>query len=219
MRRRWAACRAENAGVKDYYDKRAAAMEAAYQGEPPAWVLAMVADMQAALRGRRVLEVACGTGHWTRFAAEAAVHVTAMDAAPRMLELARAKDCGATFVEGDAYRLADIPGEFNAGLAMQWFSHIPRTRIGEFLTGWHRRIGPGAPVFLAANQVMPYTSTFGKPGTDDTFEERELGCKRCVSAKNYFTAADLHAILAPYAADVVIHEGVRWWWLTYRVRE
>ena len=202
----------------EYYDKRAGAMDAAYAGEPPDWVLAMVADMQAALRGRRVLEVACGTGHWTRFAAEAAAHVTGVDAAPRMLELARSKGFSADYIIGDAYRLDEVPGDFDAGLAMQWFSHIPRARIGEFLAGWHRRIGPGAPVFLADNQVMPYTSTYGKPGTDDTFEERELDGERFEVLKNYFTADELRSLLAAYATDVTVHEGVRWWWLSYRVR-
>jgi len=208
----------DNGEVIGYYDKRAQQLDDAYRGEPPQWVREMVADMQAALRGRRVLEVACGSGHWTCFAARSAAHVTGVDAAPRMLELARAKDCGAIFTEADAYRLDGVPGEFDAGLAMQWFSHIPRARIGEFLTGWHRRIGPGAPVFLADNQVMPYTSTYTKPGTADTFEDRELDGERFEVLKNYFTAAELRSLLDPYADDVTLHEGVHWWWLTYRVR-
>lgn len=193
-------------------------MEAAYRGEPPAWVREMIADMQAALRGRRVLEVACGSGHWTCFAAQVAGHVTGLDAAPQMLALARAKNCGATFLEADAYKLDDVPGTFDAGLAMQWFSHIPRDRIGEFLTVWHRRIGPGAPVFLADNQVMPYTSVYRKPGADDTFEQRQLDGDLYEVLKNYYSADELRAILAPYAVDVAVHEGARWWWLSYRVR-
>lgn len=208
----------QNGGVIGYYDRRAARMEAAYRGEPPAWVREMIADMQAALRGRRVLEVACGTGHWTGFAAAVAAHVTGIDAAPRMLELARAKGSGAAFLEADAYRLEDVPGEFDAGLAMQWFSHIPRQRIGGFLTAWHQRIGPGAPVFLADNQVMPYTSVYRKPGTVDTFEDRELDGERYEVLKNYYTADELRSILGPYAVDIAVHEGTRWWWLSYRVR-
>ena len=193
-------------------------MEGVYRGQPPAWVHEMVADMQAALRGRRVLEVACGTGHWTCFAAEVAGHVTALDAAPRMLDIARAKNCDVTFLEADAYELDGVPGTFDAGLAMQWFSHIPRERIGEFLIAWHRRIGPGAPVFLADNQVMPYTTVYRKPGTDDTYEDRELDGDRYEVLKNYYSADELRAILAPYAVDVAVHEGTRWWWLSYRVR-
>lgn len=209
---------AQNGWVIGYYGRRAERIEAAYRGEPPAWVREMVADMQAALRGRRVLEVACGTGHWTCFAAEVAAHVTGVDAAPAMLDLARAKNCDVTFLQGDAFRLDDLPGVYDAGLAMQWFSHIPRQRTGEFLTAWHRRIGPGAPVFLADNRATPYTTAYRKIGTDDTFEARELDGEYFEVLKNYYSADELRSILGPYAVDVAVHEGVRWWWLSYRVR-
>ena len=75
-----------------YYDDRASTMDSAYTAEPTGWVLDMIAEMKRTLRGRRVLEVACGTGYWTRYAAETAAHVTGVDAAPNMLAVARAKE-------------------------------------------------------------------------------------------------------------------------------
>src|SRR5438046_10085346 len=75
-------------------------------------------------QGRRVLEVACGTGFWTCFVAEVAKRVCAIDAAPQMLALARAKNISRERVEfrlGDAYKLDRCPGDFDAGLANFWF--------------------------------------------------------------------------------------------------
>ena len=147
-----------------YYDDRASTMDSAYTAEPTGWVLDMIAEMQRTLRGRRVLEVACGTGYWTRYAAETAAHVTGVDAAPNMLAVARAKELPPGTVElrlGDAFGLSGVPGEFDAGLAMQWFSHVPRARYAEFLDGWHVRIGAGGVVFLGDNQ--PWDGMADKP--------------------------------------------------------
>jgi SAM-dependent methyltransferase len=202
----------------EYYDRRAASMDAAYAGQPHPWVLEMVADLQDAVRGRRVLDVACGSGHWTRYAAEVASHTTGVDAAPGMLDLARGKGLAADFVLGDAYALGEVPGEFDAGMAMQWFSHVPRERHAEFLTGLHRRLTPDAVVFLADNQLRSHDNPYGKPDVADTFERRTLEGAEFEIVKNYFTADELRAILAAYAVDVTVHEGEYWWWLTYRAR-
>jgi hypothetical protein len=68
-----------------------------------------------------------------------------------MREIATAKLAGCDHVEvrdGDAYRLASIAGAFTGGLAMHWWSHVPRARHDEFLAGRHARLGPGAVAFL-----------------------------------------------------------------------
>ena len=209
--------------VIEYYNNSASTMDAAYREEPRGWVLDMIADVRHTLCGRRVLEVACGTGYWTRYAAETAEHITAVDAAPNMIAMARAKDLPADRVElrlGDAYALGEVPGRFDAGLAMQWFSHVPRVRHDEFLTCWHARLGAGAVVFMGDNQQWPgmRDKPYGRPGEADTYELRRLpGHPDCELVKNYFTPAELRAILAPYATGLVIHAGAYWWWLHYTV--
>jgi ubiquinone/menaquinone biosynthesis C-methylase UbiE len=52
-----------------------------------------------------VLELACGSGHWTRLLAARARSVTAIDAAPEMLALARqrAKDLPVEFIPADVF--------------------------------------------------------------------------------------------------------------------
>jgi len=101
---------------------------------------------------------------------------------------------------------------------MQWLSHVPKHRLAVFLAAWHRRLSPGAVVFLGDNQPhegmdeQPYA----KPGEADTYELRRLPDGSCFEiVKNYFNAMELQALLAPWAADVRLHMGDYWWWLSY----
>jgi ubiquinone/menaquinone biosynthesis C-methylase UbiE len=121
--------------LRRYYDERANVYDDMYMRSDPVWrrELEAVADaMSKAISGRRILEVACGTGFWTEIAARAAVHVVAVDASERMLAIARKRKTSSDKVEyvlGDAYALADVHGVFDAGLANFWFSHVPKARI------------------------------------------------------------------------------------------
>jgi SAM-dependent methyltransferase len=207
----------------EYYNNRAPSMAGAYAGEAQDWALPMIADMQQALRGRRVLELACGTGYWTRFAAEAAAHIVGIDVAPNMLALAREHGLPsekAGFRIGDAYALESVPGSFDGGLAMQWFSHVPLARRAAFLDGWHKRIGAAAAVFMGDNQNWDgmQDKPYAKPGEPDTYELRQLPDGSTYEiVKNYFTADELCAILEPHATDLTIHMDKFWWWLHYTV--
>ena len=123
-----------DAALRAYYNERAPVYDHAYSGTAPAWVDAMAADLRAALADRHVLEIACGTGHWTRYAAEVATSVTAIDTAPAMLAIARAKLADlarVTVVAADAYRLDELGGRYTGGLGMQWLSHVPAARDGD----------------------------------------------------------------------------------------
>lgn len=53
-----------------YYTARASVYDAGYAGTPQPWVRTMVDALQTALADRHVLELACGTGHWTGYAAQ-----------------------------------------------------------------------------------------------------------------------------------------------------
>src|SRR5262245_9399167 len=91
---------------------------------------------QNALRGRRVLEIACGTGNWTGVLAQVCEAVLATDVNPAMLETTRQKLQSlpnVRFQLADAYTLSTVEGQFSGAFAHFWWSHIPRKRIGQFL--------------------------------------------------------------------------------------
>jgi SAM-dependent methyltransferase len=80
-----------------------------------------------------VLEIACGTGIWTRHLAARARHLTAIDAAPEMIALARQRVSGriVTFVTADILDWAP-PRQFDTVFFAFWLSHVPASAFGQF---------------------------------------------------------------------------------------
>lgn len=80
-----------------------------------------------------VLEIACGTGLWTRHLAACARSLTALDAAPEMVALARQRvtHAGVTFVVADV--LDWVPAQrFDTVFFAFWVSHVPASAFGRF---------------------------------------------------------------------------------------
>jgi SAM-dependent methyltransferase len=209
-----------------YYNRRAPEYEQMWHRKDAlrqAEQSVMASVLRQCFQGRRVLEVACGTGFWTAVIAEVAGHVCAIDASPQMLALAQEKGLPrhrVEFRQGDAFALETVAGEFNAGLANFWFSHVPKMRMEEFLREFHRRIGLGAVVFMADNVYVPGVGgeLITCPGVVDTFKLRELadGSKHEV-LKNYYQAGQLRELLASHSTGLEVHVGECFWWVSYYV--
>jgi ubiquinone/menaquinone biosynthesis C-methylase UbiE len=210
--------------LTEYYSRRAREYEQIYfrddpvrQGEQQT----IATTMRRLFRDRRVLEVACGTSFWTEKIASVVQYLCAVDASPEMLAIARSKALPADKIEfrqGDAYALDSVPGMFDAGLANFWFSHIPKSRMDEFLTAFHARLVPGAVVFMADNVYLPGIGgeLVERPGVADTFKMRTLSDGSCQAVlKNYYDAAELQEILQRLATDLKIHVGHCFWWASY----
>jgi SAM-dependent methyltransferase len=76
-------------------------------------------------RGYDVLDVACGPGLLIRDAISRGAHVTAIDFAPDMVAIARAKNPGADVVEGDAEDLPFEDAKFDAVVCNLGLLHFP----------------------------------------------------------------------------------------------
>ena len=209
-----------------YYNRRAKEYEEIYHRTDPVRqkeLTKIAALMKDVLTNRRVLEIACGTGFWTAAAAETAEKVIALDISDEMLAIAKTKDLPnekVRFYTGDAYKLDLVDGTFNAGLANFWLSHVPKSRLNNFLQGLHRKLSSGAVVFMADNVYVPGIGgeLIRKPGREDTFKLRELADgSRHEVLKNYHDAGQLRGILEPLSSRLQINTGDCFWWLTYLV--
>lgn len=209
-----------------YYGLRASEHEQIYQRDDSVRQreqAAIAQSMMAILRGRRVLEVACGTGYWTQFVANVAKHVVAIDVSFEMLEMARAKNMPADkvkFVQADAYKLDMVAGTFDACLANFWFSHVPKARVHEFLESLRKKLVSGSAVFMADNVYMPGVGgeLITRVGSEDTFKIRKLsntGSNHLV-LKNYYDEKELQAIFSPRARELEVHVSKCFWWLSYK---
>jgi len=149
--------------LADYYAKRAPEYERFYDKPERQADLALLRKRVSAMcAGRRVLEVACGTGWWTEVLAPAAAQVTALDVNEETLQIARTKRLPAGRVEflcADAYRLPDLGRRHDLLFAAFWWSHVPLERIDEFLASCARAVAPGALLAFLDGRYVEGSST------------------------------------------------------------
>ena len=193
--------------MQKYYNRRAQEYEQKYHRDEP------VRRFGAGRAATRRTEVA----------AQVAQQIVATDTSREMMALAYEKALPPDKVEfriADAYDLSAVPGEFDGGLAMFWFSHVPKARVEQFLRGFHAKLSKGAVAFMADDVYIPGVGGefITREGTEDTFKLRELsdGSKHEI-IKNYYDAEGLRRVLAPHATDVQVHIGQCHWWVSYVV--
>jgi SAM-dependent methyltransferase len=214
-----------SAELVDYYRRRAREYEAIYAKPERQTDLAFLKKyLPERLAGRRVLEVACGSGYWTVLVARTAASIVAVDAAEEPMRIAMSKDYGernVRFEIADAYALPAGLGRFDGALAAFWWSHIPLSRIADFLASLHARLEAGARIVLMDNRYVDGSSTpiAERDAEGNTYQLRRLadGSQNRV-LKNFPTEADLRAALAPHARDLSYQALDYYWLVEYQLR-
>jgi SAM-dependent methyltransferase len=143
----------------------------------------------------RVLELACGTGLWTARLAPHAERLTAVDASPEVLELARAKvpAQNVEFVQADLF--AWQPDErFDVCFFAFWLSHVPDELLAEFLGTVRDALAPGGRVLLIDSARSPRASArdhdLAEPG-EQLARRRLADGSEYTIVKHWFEAAAL----------------------------
>jgi demethylmenaquinone methyltransferase/2-methoxy-6-polyprenyl-1,4-benzoquinol methylase len=100
-----------------------------------------------------VLELAGGTGWWTRLLARTAAHLTVIDSSPECLELNRQR-----VARPDVdYIVADLmkwqpPRTYDVVFFSFWLSHVPRARFSGFWSLVRSCLAPGGRAFHIDNR-------------------------------------------------------------------
>jgi len=209
-----------------YYAARAAEYDGVYRKpERQADLRAIETWLPARFdEGKSVLEVACGTGYWTRFIAAKASRMLALDAAPETLAIAKSRVASkpdVEFVVGDAYALPKGRGSaFDAALAGFWFSHVPLSRRREFLAGLAEAVDPGARIVLIDNRFVEGSSTplSERDAEGNTFQVRTLndGSRHRV-LKNFPTQTELESAIEGLGSQPVFTQWQYFWAFEYVV--
>lgn len=210
----------------DYYSKRAREYERIYdKPERQADIARLREHLCQALAGRRVLELACGTGFWTAAIADSVSSIHATDASEEVLEIARAKQLDpvrVTFAGSDAYHPVTPTHDFDAGLAMFWWSHIPHARLTSFLESFHAALQPGARVVFADNRFAEGSSTpvSRTDAEGNTYQLRRLddGSTHEV-LKNFPSSDELRRVIAPHADEIEVTMFDYFWCVSYQTKE
>ncbi len=208
--------------MQDYYRRRAAVYERIYaRPERQDDLRAMEAALPALYAGRRVLEVACGTGWWTPHGARDARRWLATDINTETMDVARAKAMPACveFRRVDAHQWGELVNEtFDAAFAGFWWSHVPLQQLRGWLDGLHARLEPGAQVVFLDNRFVEGSGTpLSHTDADgNTWQQRALddGSVHAV-LKNFPDRAQALAVLGPRARAPRWTEHTHYWVLDY----
>jgi ubiquinone/menaquinone biosynthesis C-methylase UbiE len=121
--------------VRDDYDDWHGAIASCGedQAEAPWHELARKALAGVDLRGKKVLEIACGRGGFSRWLAEQGAKVTAADYSPVAVELSRARLCDFPSCEAkqeDLQSLSFPDGAFDVVISLETLEHLPSPITG-----------------------------------------------------------------------------------------
>lgn len=227
-------------GTEEYYRARAREYDQVYdKPERQADLAALRAWLVPVLRGRRVLEVAAGTGYWTAVYADQAAAVLVTDASTQTLDVARGRRAWPVtvrFAQADAFDLGPVAdraagttatgaaggpdghGGFDAAFAGFFWSHVPVGLLDGFLA---RLAGglvrPATLVFADNRYVAGSNHPVSRRDPDgNTYQQRRLADGSSWEVlKNFPSPADIRARLAALAgadpARVSVTEHRYYW--------
>jgi SAM-dependent methyltransferase len=142
-----------------------------------------------------ILELACGTGLWTRHLVRYATSVTAVDAAPEVLAInqARVGDARVRYLEADLFDWTP-DAQYDACVFTFWLSHVPEDRFEGFWEMVERALKPGGRVLFidsarterstAADHVLPGSG-------DDTMTRRLDDGREFQIVKRFYDPGEL----------------------------
>ncbi|HEX6682552.1 MAG TPA: methyltransferase domain-containing protein [Candidatus Limnocylindrales bacterium] len=206
----------------DYYRRRAAEYDATAYGDLAA-ARERIAGLIAQLRpAGRVLEIACGTGMWTEALARLADSVTAIDAAPEAVEIARERVRSANV----SFEVADVfswepQARFDVIFFSAWLSHVPSSRFDRF---WHWLRGvlaEGGRVLFIDEHVDERPKEAYVPGLDEIVERRLNDGSTFRVVKNFVDPQELEPRLRRLGWDCTIRrdgQDHEWIWVYGQAR-
>ena len=149
--------------------------------------------------------------------------VVGIDKSPAMLKVALSKGLPnnkVVFLNNDAYQLENVEGSFDIGVANFWFSHIPKSEISSFMSGFHLKVGSGNTIFMADNVYVPGLGgeLVRKPGCENTYKNRvmEDGSTWQI-IKNYYDEASIRKIFKHWTSNLQLYYDLYYWWLHYTI--
>lgn len=207
-----------------YHVRRAGNCEEGYEKPERQADLAVLHErVPEALRGQRILEIACGTGYWTGHIAGPAVSVLATDINPEMIGIAKAKGLPqdkVQFAVADAFDL-HVNGTFSACFAGFWWSHVKREEQAGVLARLRAKLGKDALLVLLDNVYVEGGSTpIARTDPEgNTYQIPTLpDGERCEIVKNFPTDSALRKKLGAAVKDIRIMRLEHYWMLTGRLK-
>jgi len=210
--------------METYYSRRAFEYENIYEKPERQDDLELLKRLvKDFLQDKFVLEIACGTGYWTKIISNAAHSIVAMDSSKEVLDIARSKSyqkSNVDFINDDALSLSKIKNIFNSAFCGFWLSHVHRKKIESFITNLHTKLKPSSIVIMTDNNYVEGSSTpvSRKDEAENKYQLRKLedGSEYEVM-KNFYLEDDLKKIFKNYSSNLEIINLKYYWMIKYNV--
>ena len=130
-------------------------------------VEAAVAEMLERTQPSTVLELACGTGLFTRQLAPRVGSLTAIDASPEVIAINRARVASASVRYVQANLFDFEPQErYDCVFMSFWLSHVPHARFDAFWSMVGRALAPGGFAYVVDSAHDPTSTAANHPTPD-----------------------------------------------------
>jgi len=210
--------------METYYSRRAFEYENIYEKPERQDDLELLKRLvKDFLQDKFVLEIACGTGYWTKIISNAAHSIVAIDSSKEVLDIARSKSyqkSNVDFINDDALSLSKIKNIFNSAFCGFWLSHVHRKKIESFITNLHTKLKPSSIVIMTDNNYVEGSSTpvSRKDEAENKYQLRKLedGSEYEVM-KNFYLEDDLKKIFKNYSSNLEIINLKYYWMIKYNV--
>jgi len=210
----------------EYYQKRAPEYDKIYFRDNPdrqAELANMYTVSRQVLAGRHVLDLACGTGFWTKIVSERAKTIIGIDINPATLAEARRKhfSCPTHLVLGDFFHLPIAAGKADSLLATYVISHVRREDLPRLRDEICRIIEPGSPAFMCDNNPLCETQPemIWDEENVNSYKRRRLeNGEEYLILKNYFERRELDDIFASWGAVERLTYDAYYWSATIRMK-
>ena len=209
------------AEMENYYAKRALEYENIYlKPERQEFIEKSRELLKKYFQSRNIFEIACGTGFWTKTISEVSQSICATDLNNEVLEIAKSKkyQCKVDFLQDDSYKLSSVKGEYDSVYAGFWFSHIPKSRINEFLEVIHSKLPENGLIVFMDNLYVEGNSTpiSRIDNEGNTYQMRGLKDNSQFEVlKNFYNEHDLKELFDTYGREISIHCLKYFWILKY----
>lgn len=201
-----------------YYSERAEEYEKIYSKPERQSDLAQISQyLKNQFRDKRVREIACGTGYWTRIISETAASIFAGDINSSVIKIAGSKvyECPVKFQTEDIFSLSDHHDQINAGFAGFIWSHILKDDLPRLLNKFLQLFNQGAEIIFIDNNFVEGSSTPLAEYDDagNTYQVRKLedGSEHKV-LKNFPSDDELETAVKPYADEIEI-KRLQYFWI------
>jgi 2-polyprenyl-3-methyl-5-hydroxy-6-metoxy-1,4-benzoquinol methylase len=161
-----------------------------------------------------VLEIACGTGLWTQALAGPADTVTAIDAAPEVVEIARdrVRSGNVRFEVADVFAW-DTGARFDVIFFSAWLSHVPMSRFEQFWQTLRALLAENGRVLFIDEHVDEREKEAYVEGREEIVERRLRDGSTFHVIKNFVDPEPLELELRRLGWDCTIRrDGRDWVW-------